>query len=125
MGLKKIAKKLASCAICGTLLIGTMGMTSFASSPAGSMSGGLKDDIASATVYNRSNSTRYCSVEIRQSNNISYNNRVSYNYGVSSGGNFLGTTGKITMSHARGYGIVYNSQTPTSGTAWSGYTSLK
>lgn len=126
MLMKKLTKRLAGCALCGTLLIGTMGMTSLAANNVGRVSGSATDTSASATVYNQSNSTRYCSITIRQSDNqITYSSTIASNSGVISRGNILTTSGRLTMKHARGYGIVYNAQSTASGTAWSGYTNLR
>lgn len=124
MGLKKIAKKLAGCALCGTLLVGTMGMTSFASS--GSISGSCFNNSASASLLNSIGSTRYCNVVIKQSaNSQSYNDSIASNGGVVSSGNTISTSGVLTKTHARGYGIIYTSKAPQSTIAWTDYTQLR
>lgn len=126
MIVKKLAKRIAGSVLGVTLLVGSMGMTSLAASSLGKIIGGVADSSAYVTLYNQAGNTRYCTVSIKQGNNVgSYTSNVSSNGGIMSSGNSMATSGILTMSHARGYGVIYNSQSSASAQAWSNYTNLK
>lgn len=120
----KLLKKAVTPVICAALLIATMGLTAFAATN-GMVTGDLGNSTGIAKLKNMSDGSRYCQVMIRESNNTSSYTTIAYNSGCISSGNTISTSGKITKSHAKGVGLIYNSGAPESGVAWSQSKQIK
>lgn len=118
-------KRLAAIAVCAAMLTMTMGLSVFAATT-GKVTGSLNNSIAKATLTNKSSGTRYCQILLQESNNQTTGyETIKSNSGVIATNNKISASGEINKLHARGYGEIYLSTSPSAGVAWSQISSIK
>ena len=84
------------------------------------------ETIASVKLYNRYANTRYCECSIRKGQTRNSASTCAYTYGNLSPDNYIETEADVYLApHVWAGGVVYNSQTPYSGIAWSDEYQLK